>query len=368
MFEKLPTLEMNKLKSAGDVIRTALSPSGVCASTDRYQHQCWTRDFCMAIYPFVKYTRNWGATVVEHFNQLCERQEASGKVAILYLNDERQFLRARIDKSIRQGKMSFMLERYLENEIHNLTPHTRDAEALFVIAAGDFLDSYDATPVLRAKLTSAIELALGYIERGLKDELIVGADWRDTRVDLDDKAVLTNACLLYQAYMTMKMEDKALRVKDIIQSRFWNGAFFDDYPGCHSFDILGNALAVLYDIADETQRETIFQTVLASSTPYGFPMQETFLPALNDEEDRILKQDKAVIWPWINGFMLQAMLEKGGLKWQAGAKQEFQKWSKLEGHFEWYSISTGKGYGSANQTWSASMFLSTHSSILKSEC
>lgn len=355
---------MSKLDAALEVVQNALAPLGVCASLDRYQHQCWTRDFCLAIYPLLKGSHRAQVNVSEHFNQLCERQEASGKVPILYLSDERRFLRARIDKSIRNGKMSFMLERYLENEIHNLTPHTRDAEALFVIAAGDYLQTRRPSTELREKLTHAITLALGYIERELKGGLIVGADWRDTRVDLDDKAVLTNACLLYQAFVTMNRTEQARTVKDLIQSRFWNGTFFDDYEGCHSFDILGNALAVLYGIANETQRETIFETVLATSTPYGFPMQETFLPALNDEEEQILKQDRAVIWPWINGFMLQAFAEYGGPKWQAVAKQEFHKWRRLEGHCEWYAISTGQGYGSKDQTWSASMFSSTHLSIV----
>ncbi len=352
----------DKVEHAHRIIQRVVTSRGVCASTDRYKNQCWTRDFCLAIYPIIKnykYMFSPVSPVEAHFVKLCELQDVTGKIPILYLGDEKIFLRERINKSIRQGKISFMLERYLADELENLTPHTRDAEVLFVIAAGHFLKTCE-NPNTQDLLRATIHSALNYTEHRLQQGLIVGADWRDTRVDLDQKAVLTNACLLYQAYVTMGMAEKACVVKDIIQSRFWNGTYFNDYEGCSHFDILGNALAVLYDIAHESQRDTIFESALKTSTPYGMAMMETFLPALNEKETLLMTTDKAVIWPWVSGFMLQAFIEKGGPRWTLAARVEFQKWCKLEGHFEWYSISTGEGCGSAEQTWSATMFVTIY--------
>src|SRR5439155_3062573 len=99
---------------------------------------------------------------------------------------------------------------------------------------------------------------LNYIKTLLKDDLIPGSDWRDTRLDLDDKTVLSNACQLYKAYKVLNQEDEAQKIKKIIQERFWNGKYFIDYPSMekniscsNNFDILGNSLSILNDIASE---------------------------------------------------------------------------------------------------------------------
>ena len=163
------------------------------------------------------------------------------------------------------------------------------------------------------------------------------------------------------------MHDKAFRIKTILQENFWNGEYFIDYVGCNSFDILGNALAVIYNIADNAQTESIFQyTVNNISTPFGFKMTDTFLPALNEQERTIMERDKAVIWPFTNGFMLEAMLARGGEKWRSFVETQYDKWTKMDGFYEWYDIQNGAGYGSVNQTWSAALYLRISHKLVKS--
>jgi hypothetical protein len=297
------------------------------------------------------------------------------------------FLLEKIEKSIEKGKMSFMLKRYLDGkfELENLTPHTRDSEVLYIITLCEFLLSESAsalTDVEYKKLSGSALNALNYIKTISTDKLILGADWRDVREDLNNKPVLTNACLLYKAYSMVYKKEESLEIKKILNEKYYNGTYFVDYPGSDSFDILGNALAILYDIADSTQTENILNYVKSITTKFGVKMCETFLPPLNDEEDCIMIRDKAVVWPFVNGFMLLAMIhhakktqsidieksdidkkEKEKENWHDFAKIQFENWICLDGFYEWYDIVNGKGYGSPNQIWSAALFLRVYKAL-----
>lgn len=104
-----------------------------------------------------------------------------------------------------------------------------------------------------------------------------GPDYRELH---KDKCLLTNACLLFHLYPLEKYKRK-------LHQDYWNGSFFDDFPGAISFDVLGNALTILYEIASKTQMESIIKffmnTLLSTSREYT----------------------------WQDGFMLMAMLKSG---------------------------------------------------------
>jgi hypothetical protein len=355
-----------KIDDAEKLIRACRGSKGMWASTGRYRHQCWTRDFCIATsyllmhYPALQSLE----TVFHHLYNTATRQKFDGKIPILYLDDEMEFLRDKIEKSLAARKISFMLKRYLDRDIENLTPHTRDSELLYIITASEFLDAakrqnYQINEVAKNMISSARILAMDYIEKNLLvDGLVPGADWRDTREDLNDKCVLTNACLLYKAYTALSMRDKATQIKNILQEKFWNGEYFIDYVGCDNFDILGNSLAIIYGIVDNSQTNSIFEYAVANiQTEFGFKMSDTFLPALDEKERTIMERDKAVIWPFTNGFLLDAMLTHGGTKWHGFVESQFAIWSERKGFYEWYDIVEGNGYGSVNQTWSAALYL-----------
>lgn len=362
----------NKIRDAQDIITRCIGIKGVWASTSRYAQQCWTRDFCLATSYLLMHNphlQSWDV-VSRHLYNLAMRQNSNGKIPILYLDDDIAFLRSKIHQSIATGKIPFMLSRYLDREIENLTPHTRDSELFYIITATEFLQlatrkNYYMDELTKNTISSARFLAMDYIEKNLLvDNLVPGADWRDTRDDLDKQCVLTNACLLYKAYTCLSMHKHATIVKNIIQEKYWTGQYFRDYMGTENFDILGNSLAVLYGLATAQQCDTIFQYTCDNLlTPYGFKMTDTFLPALNEHEKQIMKRDAAVIWPFINGFMLDAMLQHGTSKWQSFAKTQFSVWTKLPGFYEWYDICDGIGYGSENQTWSAALYLRVASRI-----
>ena len=382
-------MNLSKEEYALNLIERCKGVKGVWASTGRYNNQCWTRDFCLTICPLLllgsrSRSRSGSGSqqsdinlAKKHLGEIIKRQKPDGKIPILYLDDEKKFLRNKIEKALEQKTMSFMLSRYLDDELENLTPHTRDSEVLFIIAIdqlvktlekqNDCLDP-DLDPDLDIFINSAAKAArhaLEYVKTILKDGLIHGADWRDTREDLNDKAVLTNACYLYKAYKIFNLDDEAEKVKEILKRDYWNGTYFRDYPGSDGFDILGNSLTVLYDITTEDQMNSIFEYAMENlSTPYGFKMTETFLPALNAKENEVMRRDAAVIWPFIGGFLLSSMITKGGKKWYCIASKEFDKWEKLEGFNEWYCIVEGGGYGSQDQIWSAALYLRVKQNLI----
>ena len=380
----------SKLAKAIEVITSCVGSNGVWASNDRYKNQCWTRDFCLATHkammtqtfcevqprpeaggsnnnPPQKFEKAVAKKIItEQLMEIARRQRSNGQLPILYLDDEIQFVKDKINRLGEDKPVSFMLRRYAQNEIENLTPHTRDAELLFIVTVYNLLaNDFGLDECRKQILMYACKKALEYIESNTTDGLMVGGDWRDTRYDLDDKTVLSNACLLYQVYKLMNNTKKMNKVYQTIQTKFFNGEYFVDYPGSNHFDIMGNSFAVIYGIADSTQSNSIFEHVQKNlATPFGFKMSETFLPALSATEESVMKNDKAVIWPFINGYLLLAMAKSGSAKWKNIAHVEFEKWLNVDGFYEWYDITNGNGYGSKDQVWSAALLLMVHDSLI----
>lgn len=389
----------NKKEDAISIIKKCIGQKGIWASTGRYHDQCWTRDFCIATsYLFMHNTELYNPLLnLNHLINLSQKQSSNGKIPILFPDNKKNFLSDKVQKSIETGNISFMLARYIEEGgskgLYNLTPHTRDSEVLFIITTCQTILCLSKTEYwknihIRHQCSNLYEsacLALYYLKENiLKDGLIAGADWRDVRMDLDDKNVLTNACLLYEAYKQLlnvidmhknknydmpidhvphNISEDMAKTKKLIQEKYWNGTYFVDYPGSDKFDLLGNSLVVLFDIANEIEKESIFNYAMSLSGPAGIKTTETFLPALTPKEKEVMDRDGAVIWPFTNGFMLDAMITKGGPKWIEFAKKEFTKWDKLDGFYEWYDIVDCNGYGSINQVWSAALYLRVSDNI-----
>lgn len=146
------------------------------ASTGRYNNKCWTRDFCLTICPLLlqQGSRSDIDLVGTHLFEIAKRQKPNGKIPILYLDDEKKFLRSKIERVLEQKTMSFMLSRYLDDELENLTPHTRDSEVLFIIAVNQFVNQCPDSDKCKILVDSA-NLALNYVKTILSDGLIYGA-------------------------------------------------------------------------------------------------------------------------------------------------------------------------------------------------
>jgi len=348
-----------KEEHARAVIDTCLGRSGIWASSHRYRDQCWTRDFVIAGLPclLLGNRSDYQAMVALHLHELAKRQKPNGQIPIMFLDNTSRWIMGKIIKSIRQRRMSFLLRAFLSKEgVGALSPWTRDSEFLFVVGILQYVAKTKDTQFLQQHRGN-LEWAMAYVEDHLmKDGLVYGADWRDTRPDLHDKALLTNNCLLFQAYFLLDEEREAEALNQRINTQFWTGQYYRDYPTSNEFDTLGNALAILLAIAPSEQWESMFAKVEELNTPFGYKLNGVTLPTRSPAETAVmLKANQCgVIWPFVHHFMTLALIRGSKIDL---AKEQFAKMDQLDGFFEWYDPLTGRGYGGKDQLWSAALYL-----------
>ncbi len=357
---KLVDSVYGKVRTATAILQRCIGTKGVWADPTRYRFQCWTRDFVIAIMPAL-IESGQKEIVKTHLNNLSKRQRSKGQIPILFLDQTRPFLFEKLKKSWRDKKLAFMLGRFLKGQLWNLTPGTRDSEILYIIGMHEYANrTGDGT--LLAKYASRITRALAYIEKNLiKDGLVLGCDWRDTmHLELGNKPLLTNNCLMYHAYRLMGERAKAEQLKKRINERFWTGNGYLDYPGSSRFDPLGGAFAILYDVAPKERYGSLAESFRSVDTAYGVTIQCRHNPTSQEEKAVVEITDGVVVWPFVVGFSILALLKIGE---RGMAEDQFRKLSGLKGFREWYDPATGKGYGALEQLWSATLFLRSRTAL-----
>lgn len=343
-----------KIRAAEQILESCIGTKGVWADPTRYRHQCWTRDFALAILPLL-IERKQFAIARTHLEELTKRVRKNGQVPILFLDKTVPFLTDKVTKSIRDRKLSFMLRRYMSGNLWNLTPGTRDSEINYLIAMHEYaLATHDQS--LIAGNTEKINRVMRYIEHHLmSDGLLLGCDWRDTMHDeLGKSALLTNNSLLYHVYMLLHATQKANFLKLRIENRFWNGTSYKDAPNRPRFDPLGGALAILHGVVPHEHYESMTESFRSVDSPHGVTIKCKHNPFGPEEQAVIDRTDGVVVWPFIVGFSILALIKMGKMEF---AREQFEKLNNLAGFREWYDPETGKGYGAHEQLWSATLYL-----------
>lgn len=349
------SLLSSKLEQATGILRDCIGNNGVWADPTRYRNQCWTRDFVIAIMPVLL---DLGETkiVKTHLHNLSRRQRSNGQIPILFLDRTLPFLKDKVRRSFADGRLSFMLNRWLRGELWNLTPGTRDSEILYIIGMCEYARQ-TGDQSLMSEYDLNVNMALRYIERNLMnlDGLVMGCDWRDTMErELGDKTLLTNNSLLYHAYKLLGRRPETVALSRAIQTRLCPDGTYLDYPGNDRFDPLGGALAVLYDVATPEQYPNLVASFRSVDTPLGVSIKCRHNPISAEEKAVIERTDGVVVWPFVVGFSILALVKMQALTL---AQEQFEKITALEGFREWYDPTTGKGYGAMQQLWSATLFL-----------
>lgn len=349
-----------KCSEAAAITLSCFCTSGVQADPTRYRHQCWTRDLGIAVAPLLEAVGHT-AIVATHLNKLAARQEPNGQIPILFLNDVEGWYASKLVreeelKAAGRDRPSFMLERFRAGELWNLTPGTKDSEIIYVIAVLEYVRATGDEEFLKHHQPH-IDRAVTYIEKHLvtHEHLVVGCDWRDTMEKaLADKTLLTNNALLAHMYCLLNRKGSELSVIDAIRDTFLSGEQVLDYPGETRFDPLGASYAVLYDVATPEHYPKILAGFKSVDTPHGVTIKCRHNPLDEDEAKVIEETDGIVVWPWIAGFTILALLKMGE---HAFACEQFIKMTRLKGYREYYDPRTGLGYGAQKQLWSATLYL-----------
>lgn len=400
-----------KTLEALQLMANCFGERGIHASPDRYRGQCWTRDFALAVqpalfamtednFPLTPYGSSWWLgrareLAARHLRELTARMRPNAQVAkerlhgsmvpILFLDGpaaHARFLLDKVGRSFTQGRMSFMLRRYLQGKLWQLTPGTTDSELMFCHAVLEHAEM-SGDDSLKKDLEDALDRALVFIETRHLDSiwpgqrvLHVGGDWRDTmEKELADKSLLSNNAILYAVYKRLGWDARAKAVQDKIRARRDPDGLLLDYEGAEWFDPLGGALAVIYDLATPEDYPGILRGFHQVDTPRGVTIRckhnaygET-PKQVATERMEIDRTGGEVIWPFVGWFTVLAaakiarLSEDPRVKFAAAGFRDAQqaKLLKLPGFYEWYSPDTGAGWGAPRQLWSAAMFLrATH--------
>lgn len=334
-----------------------MGKSGVWASNARYRWQCWTRDFIIAVLPLLLDLDINKGTAKRHLDALAKRQKSNGQIPILFIESPIRWTMQKVIHSIKNGRMSFMLKKYLSSDgVFNLTSWTKDSEILYLLGVAVY---YRRTRdlVFWERHCPHVDKAVKYIKNELSYQgLVYGTDWRDTKPEFNRVMLLTNNCFLFEAYKQLGMHLEADNLRDMINKHFWTGKYYRDFIGTDNFDTLGNALAVIFKVASSDKLDSVIEEAMKMNTEFGFKLNSVTLPPKNEAEKKLMERinQDGVIWPFISGFMVIALYKAGKREL---AVREFDKWSQVSGFYEFYNPNTGEGHGSSDQLWSASLYL-----------
>ncbi len=359
-------LESAKARAAENILESCVGRHGMWAGNGRYAWQCWTRDFAFATMPYLLEEERY-SDVRRHLETLSRRQRPNGQIPIVYLDGLRgqiRFLADKTKKSVRDRKMSFMLRRFLDGQLWNLTPGTRDSEILYLLAMYEY---GKREPRFLERFQENLDDAIGHIEsRLMVDGLHTGADWRDTmEKELANTPLLTNNCILYRVYVLSGQKHRAAELrKRILATHFPTWGDGDprviDYPGVDRCDPLGTSFAVLYDVAGPMHRATALIGISTVDSRTGVTIRCKHNP-LNEKERLMIERTGGVVtWPFVVGFTVLALLNLGA---RAFAEEQFAKMTALDGFREYYDPSDATGYGEVDQLWSAVLYLRAYHAI-----
>lgn len=153
--------------------------------------------------------------------------------------------------------------------------------------------------------------------------------------------------------------ERADALKHAINTRLWqpDRGHYAYYEGSDRWEGLGNALAVLWGIADDERAAAIFRTV--TPTPHGLPCLWPRFPLWRPwmARDEYFYHN-GMVWPFVQGYWAWAAATRGAVDVFAA---ELDTLADLAGRaptfHEFYRSDTGRPGGSARQLWSAAGYL-----------
>lgn len=197
---------------------------------------------------------------------------------------------------------------------------------------------------------------------------------------------LSTNCLYYQAYVLFQdmagelginidssFKEKAEALKTSINNNFWNPEkglyrYMIDPWGASDFqEGMGHCFAILFGIADEAQRESIFNNIYIA--PKGMPC---VWPSFDRYKSRGYGRHSGTIWPHIQGFWASAAAICNKTKFFENEFNLLTEHSRRDSQFtEMYHPVTGEIYGGVQEsekgiiewkslprlTWSATAYL-----------
>lgn len=361
---------IHKLEEAKSIIKCSIGSLGISAGCDRYEDQFWTRDFALAGEDSLLLLK-YDDIVKKHLLEIAKRQRSSGSIPSRFAKSRIRFIKKLFKEEV-LGDWKYLIHKLFLSQtyiikrnpfnFHRWTIWYADSEILFVLAVKKYIINVnnETDDFLSSNITSAFD----YIEKKLiKDDLVIGSDWRDTIYFLSDKPILSVNILLWRAYMLNGKNSKAKKIKEAIEKNFWNGGYYSDTPGDLIFDTFAHSLILLWDFAPASRHEKVIKKLGEMETPFGYMANDMSFPKKLLKYQEIERTNQfSTVWPFIHGYAILALIH---LKKYDLAKKQMDVWDKINGFYEWYNPKDGKGYGGKGQMWSAALYLCASSALDK---
>ncbi len=343
-----------KVKRAEEIFAHCTTRSSAWTGYGPSEHESWTRDFTFAVLPLLLERRKF-PLAKRYLEELGKRQRPNGQIPVVFIDRPVSFVSEKIGKSIRKGKLSFMLKRYLSGNLWNLNPGTHDSELLYLIAIHDFaaaLTEKDPFIVLQEK---RVGLANKYLNLHLlKNGMIIGGDWRDDmHIELEHKPLLSNNVLLHRVWERMNQTGKAHHLKELINKQFWSGSHYRDSPTSVQFDPFGTALGILYKVIPHEHFPSVVNSFIEMDSTNGITIHYKTVAEKANNDSPENRSDR-IVCPAVVSFCILALLKMGEVDF---AEMQFRKLCALNGFYEFHDPVTAKGIGAPDQLRSAALFI-----------
>jgi len=152
---------------------------------------------------------------------------------------------------------------------------------------------------------------------------------------------------------------------------------FRDYAD--RFDTLGDLLAILFGLADQTKADKILDYIHCCGLNEPYPVQALYPPIHAGEPDwrdyyRVRNLNlphhyhNGGAWPFIGGFYVAALVQAGRhdeARQQLGRLAEMNRQGRREAweFNEWFHGLSGRPMGYAHQSWSTAMYLFAYDAV-----
>lgn len=209
-------------------------------------------------------------------------------------------------------------------------------------------------------------------------------DWMDI---IDNRGHVLYTNVLYFAALELFGDIKqAHLVREAINGFLWNN--HDDYYRPYAwkqehgewFDSAANCFAIAFGLADKDQTQSILNYIWENKVDEPYPIRTMHPPILPGDKDwreyyrtehELNMPDQyhnGGIWPWVGGLYVAALVRAGYLE---KAKEALYKLAlankqgkEQEWEFnEWLHGISGEPRGSADQCWSAGMYVYAYSCV-----
>lgn len=357
-------------EKAKDVIRKCSTPNGLIASAGKKGYNAvWARDSMISMI---------GASLAndESFREVFKR-------SIITLAENQG----------KTGQIPNAVDKWSERRPH-VDFKTIDSSLWYLIGHYVYKERYNDDSLFN-KHKDSIDKTLNWLrcqdsgETGMLSQLPT-SDWQDAFPHRYGFTINTQA-LYYKILNLIWDNDSAVKlrakVNDDEDDCLWNNNFYLSYRWKNHgkykeigdwFDSLGNLLAIIFDLADETKAKKILSYIKRKKINKPFSIKAIYPPIKKGDkywQDYYLDCEAGKphhylnggAWGYVGGFYILALIKLGKIK---EAREELEKLAErnLKGNFpEWTNPLTKKHYGNM-QAWEAGMYIFAYESLEEEKC